>query len=171
MALYAKHVHNFLTMRVTWQHQRPRVNPLKDNKYRGTTIPNYILQFRGHEEPTFSGLFSEPETGGTIKIVKAIIPTTLGRHMHKYLRQMVIGNSYLYSGITIDKDGSMHGATKTDSEGVPILHGTSILLDKHYSEWPQTLHGFWQYLEENFGVHLRDYCNRIIDEYLITADW
>ena len=40
MALYARHVHTFLTMRVTWMHQRTRVYPLKDNKYRGTTIPN-----------------------------------------------------------------------------------------------------------------------------------
>ena len=74
--------------------------------------------------------------------------------MHKYLRQMVIGSSDLYSGITIDKDGIRHGATKTDSSGVPIVHGTSILLDRRYPEWPQTLHGFWQYLEENIGVHL-----------------
>ena len=91
--------------------------------------------------------------------------------MHKYLRRMVIGNSDLYSGITIDKDGILHGATKTDSSGVLIVHGTSILLDKHYPEWPQTLHGFWQYLEESFGEYLRGYCNRIFNEYLTTAEW
>jgi hypothetical protein len=104
-------------------------------------------------------------------MVEAIIPTTLGRHMHKYLRQMVTSNSDLYSGIIIDKDGVMHGATKTDSSGVLIVHGTSILLDKHYPEWPQTLHGFWQHLEENFGEYSRGYCNRIINEYLTTAEW